>query len=276
MNYLESEFSLRDRNIILTGAAGLLGRVFARALGSAGAKIHLLDIDEQELTKLESELSELSIAVNCYQVDITQKNQVSAVITSIESKGEINGLVNSAAVDPKFDLTTKLTKANPTSFTDYSLENWQRSMNVNLTGLFLVTQAVCKNLENQAAQDCSIINIASTYGLTGPDQRIYDDGNKVRFFKPLDYTVTKSGVIGFTKALAAYYRECGIRVNSLTPGGAFNNHDDGFANRYSSRTIMGRMADPSEYGAAVVFLSSTASSYMTGANLVIDGGWTAL
>ncbi|MEK9942852.1 MAG: SDR family oxidoreductase, partial [Gammaproteobacteria bacterium] len=125
-------------------------------------------------------------------------------------------------------------------------------------------------------QDCSIINLASTYGLTGPDQRLYDTDKPNRFFKPVDYSVTKAGVIGFTKALAAYYRETGVRVNCLSPGGAFNNHDAKFSENYAARTIMGRMANPSEYGAAIVFLASAASSYMTGSNLVIDGGWTAL
>jgi len=276
MKYLESEFSLEGRRIIVTGAGGLLGSSFSISLGRAGAELHLLDIDSDALAKLKSNLSSEATKASYYEADITDKVQVTSVIDSIAESGSINGLVNSAALDPKFDLTTAHSHSNPTAFSSYSLDNWRQSLEVNLTGTFLVTQAVCKHVEQDVAQDCSIINIASTYGITGPDQRIYEDETPERFFKPLDYSVTKAGVLGFTRALAAYYRETGIRVNSLSPGGAFKNHDPEFVKRYSLRTILGRMARDDEYGAAIVFLSSKASSYMTGSNLVIDGGWTAL
>jgi len=276
MNYLEASFSLTDRNIILTGAAGLLGREFALALGQAGASLHLLDINEDALESLADSLTAQSIKTCQYVIDIREKSQVSSTISEISKLGPIDGLVNSAAIDAKFDVSTATPEGNPTAFINYSLEHWQNSLDVNLTGMFLITQAVCSEIERKATKDCSIINLASTYGLTGPDQRLYENGRPERFFKPVDYSVTKAGVIGFTKALAAYYRETGVRVNCLSPGGAFNNHDAKFSENYAARTIMGRMANPSEYGAAIVFLASAASSYMTGSNLVIDGGWTAL
>ena len=121
-----------------------------------------------------------------------------------------------------------------------------------------------------------IVNVSSTYGLVGPDQRMYQEGRTAPFFvKPGDYSVTKAGLIGFTRYLATYYAGKNIRVNCLTPGGVYNNHDAAFADAYASRTLLGRMARLEEYKGAILFLCSDASSYMTGSNVVVDGGWTA-
>jgi 2-deoxy-D-gluconate 3-dehydrogenase len=162
----------------------------------------------------------------------------------------------------------------PGKFEEYPLEQWNAALNVNLTGMFLVTQACVKQMLAQGKKG-SIINICSTYGLNGPDQRIYRkrDGSQPAF-KPVYYTVTKAGVLGFTKYLSAYYMETEIRVNALTPGGVFNNHDETFVKNYAAKTILGRMARKDEMNGALLFLASDASSYMTGNNLVVDGGWT--
>ena len=188
--------------------------------------------------------------------------------------GRIDILVNSAALDPKFDPTATGKGIAPGSFEDYPLDQWNAALQVNLTGTFLMTQACVRPMLDRGARG-SIINICSTYGLNGPDQRIYvKDGKRVAF-KPVYYTVTKAGILGFTKYLAAYYAGTEIRVNALTPGGVFNDHEEYFVQNYSARTILGRMARPDEMNGALLFLASDASSYMTGSNLVVDGGWTA-
>jgi 2-deoxy-D-gluconate 3-dehydrogenase len=196
------------------------------------------------------------------------------VASVLSTFGRLDILVNSAALDPKFDPDAASKGIAPGAFEDYPLSDWNAALNVNLTGMFLVTQACVKPMIAQGKKG-SIINICSTYGLNGPDQRIYiKDGKRVAF-KPVYYTTTKAGVMGFTKYLAAYYAETEIRVNALTPGGVFNNHEEYFVKNYSAKTILGRMAKKDEMNGALLFLASDASSYMTGNNVIVDGGWTA-
>lgn len=270
-------FDLTGRRAIVTGGAGLLGRRFAAALVDLGATTHLLDRDADAAAKAAAELAGpgpgqgrgAAVAVAC---DITDEAEVARAVGEVAAGGPIDILVNSAAVDPKADAGAS-TLAD-TGFAGYPLAAWQRSMDVNLTGTFLVTRAVCRVMEHHETSG-AIVNISSTYALSGPDQRIYQRSDGTRSFKPVDYSVTKAGLLGLTRALAAHYRGTGIRVNALTPGGAFNEHDDEFVSAYSARTILGRMARPDEYRGAIAFLCSDASSYMTGANLIVDGGWTA-
>jgi len=268
-----SSFEMTGRRALVTGAAGLLGREFCGALLDAGAEVFALDLDGCRLEALTRTMD-----VRPVVCDITDSGDVSSCVESIAAGGDIDALVASAAVDPKVDDTGGIHGGSP-RFSAYPREAWERSLVVNLTGTFLVAQAVGEVMERQAGGRGagSIVTIASTYGLAAPDQRIYvDETGTQRAYKPLDYPTTKAGVLGFSRALASYYRQTGIRVNTLTPGGAYNGQDPGFVERYSARTIMGRMAEPGEYRAAIVFLCSEASSYMTGANLVVDGGWTAL
>ncbi len=181
-------------------------------------------------------------------------------------------MVNSAALDPKFD-PENVSAQSANTFETYPLESWREALDVNLTGMFLTCQASARQM---LLQDYGvIINICSTYGLVGPDQRLYERPEGPRQYKPVYYTVSKAGVLGLTRYLATYYAGKPIRVNALTPGGIYNQHDNAFLKAYSARTVMGRMANLDEMNGAVVFLASEASSYMTGANLIVDGGWTA-
>ncbi len=273
MHKTSDHFDLTNKTAIVTGGAGLLGSVFAEALLEAGASVHLLDLNESALKIVKVKLAKYKNLFT-YACDITDCHSIENIVANIAKISGIDVLINSAAVDPKFESESKDEVSNKGAFTTYSLANWERSLKVNLTGTFLVTQQVCKEFEknNQGV----IVNIASHYGIIGPDQRIYkkSDGSQ-DFYKPVDYSVTKAGMLGFTKALASYYRGTNIRVNTLSPGGALNKHDKLFVEQYSFNTILGRMANPDEYKGAILFLCSDASSYMTGSNLVVDGGWTA-
>jgi len=267
-------FDVSGRAIIVTGAAGLLGREYARALVAAGASVVLADINESRVTADAADLRGLPGTAIGVGVDITDEASVSQLARmTLAAFGRIDGLVNNAALNPAVarDQTTDF----DVPFEEYSLDLWNRTLAVNLTGMFLCARAVAPTL--LAQQHGAIVNVSSTYGLVGPDQRLYDadEPDSQRGYKPVAYSVTKSGVLGFTRYLAAYWAGTGIRVNTLTPGGVLAEQPDEFVRRYSARTVLGRMADRHEYSAALLFLLSDASSYMTGSNLVVDGGWTA-
>ena len=272
---IQEKFDLTGRVAVVTGGVGLLGAEFCRTLAEAGATVAVVDLNESASQAVAESLTNSGYQSLAVPADITQPESVNAVVERVMSTfGRIDILVNSAALDPKFDPEAINKGITPGAFEDYPLELWNSALNVNLTGMFLMTQACVKPMLEQEKKG-SIINICSTYGLNGPDQRIYiKEGTRVAF-KPVYYTVTKAGVMGFTKYLAAYYAETEIRVNALTPGGVFNNHEEYFVKNYSAKTILGRMAHKDEMNGALLFLASDASSYMTGNNLVVDGGWTA-
>jgi len=254
---------------------GLLGSEFCKTLAEAGATVAVVDLNASASQTVADTLTKSGYKAQAFAVDITQPNSVNAMVANVLSAfGRIDILVNSAALDPKFDPDAMKKGITPGAFEDYPLDQWNAALNVNLTGTFLITQACVKPMIAQGKKG-SIINICSTYGLNGPDQRIYiKDGERVAY-KPVYYTVTKAGVMGFTKYLAAYYAGTDIRVNALTPGGVFNNHEEYFVKNYSAKTIIGRMAKKDEMNGALLFLASDASSYMTGNNVVVDGGWTS-
>ncbi len=272
---IQEKFDLGGRVAVVTGGAGLLGAEFCRTLAEGGAAVAVVDLNAAAAQKIAAGLCEGGYQAAAYGTDITDRDAVQGLVASVvKDLGRLDILVNSAALDPKFDSAATEKGIAPGSFEDYPLEQWNAALNVNLTGLFLITQACVRPMLQQGRKG-SIINICSTYGLNGPDQSIYvKDGTRVAF-KPVYYTVTKAGVLGFTRYLAAYYAETEIRVNALTPGGVSNNHEEYFVRNYSAKTILGRMARKDEMNGALLFLASDASSYMTGSNVVVDGGWTA-
>lgn len=272
MTTILEKFKLNGQVAIVTGGAGLLGSQFCRTLAEAGASVMIADYNENEAKELANKLQSEELSVKACGVDVTDPSSVKQMVEQcLKNFGRLDVLVCSAARDPKFDPTHHEQVSN--AFETFPLESWRQALDVNLTGLFLCAQAAVKPMLDQ--DHGVIINICSTYGLVGPDQRIYIKLGKPTQYKPVYYSVTKAGVLGLTRYLATYYAGRNIRVNALTPGGVYNQHDEQFTQNYSSRTVLGRMARKDEMNGALLFLASDASSYMTGSNLVVDGGWTA-
>ena len=261
------------RTALVTGASAGIGEAIAEVFAAHGFDLVLTARRIDRLQDLADRLVKLhGVGTRVLPADLADARAPAALVSQLDMEGvSIDALVNNAALDPKFDRANA--GKHTGSFEDYPLEVWQQSLNVNLTGAFLCTQAAAPFL--LSSRRGSVVNIASIYGLVGPDQRLYAQNDGQRRYKPIAYSVTKSALLGFTRYLATYWAGTGLRVNTLTLGGVETDHDYEFVRRYSERTPMGRMARPDEYGAALLFLLSEASSYMTGANLVVDGGWTA-
>jgi 2-deoxy-D-gluconate 3-dehydrogenase len=273
------KFDLTGKVAVVTGGPGLLGREFCRTLAEAGAQVVVADINASGVNALASQLIKAGYHCLGIATDVTQPESVQNLVDeTLVTYGRLDILVNSAALDPKFDpaALAEMARQGAVSgaFEDYPLQQWKTALDVNLTGMFLCCQAAVKPMLAHGKKG-SIINICSTYGLVAPDQRIYQRDGVQTSFKPVYYSVTKAGVLGLTRYLAAYYAGTDIRANALTPGGVFNDHDETFLKAYTARTVMGRMASKDEMNGALLFLASDASSYMTGSNLVVDGGWTA-
>ncbi len=264
-------FSLKNKTAIVTGACGLIGKEHCRALNEAGANVVVLDVNEADAVSFAAALGDqhLGIGANVTNAD-SLKQARDKIITRY---GTIDVLVNNAAINDMFE--SPAMAAEQSMFENYPLEMWQKSLDVNVTGVFLCSQVFGSVMAKQ--QRGSIINIASTYGIVGPDQSIYrNETGEQTFYKSPSYPATKGAVVNFTRFLAAYWGHKGVRVNTLSPGGVENKQDDFFVGNYSKKTALGRMAVPGDYKGAIVFLSSEASAYMTGANLIVDGGWTAM
>lgn len=262
-------FSLKGKTAVVTGAGGLIGRHHCKALAEAGATVVAADMDANAYQSVVSELNETSFGC---MADVTEPESIRHLLaTTLDRTGQVDVLVNNAAVNDRVE--DPATSLELSKFENYPLENWKKSLDVNLTGVFLCSQVIGSKMAELGKG--SIINIASTYGLVAPDQSLYLDKNgKQYIYKSAAYPTTKGAVIAFTRFLASYWGKTGVRVNSLSPGGVENHQDDGFIAEYSRRTPLGRMAAPDDYMGALIYLASDASSYMTGANLIVDGGFT--
>jgi NAD(P)-dependent dehydrogenase (short-subunit alcohol dehydrogenase family) len=263
-------FDLSNKVIVLTGSAGRLGTNFAHILADAGADLVLIDIDKKQNEKLEkSILTKFKTKILCSNVDITEKDQLEILSKQILKKfKKIDGLVNNAFYSPRTNI-----KKSAMKFEDFELDLWNQVVSVNLTGIFLCSQVFGKTMTKQKTGGV-IVNISSIYGINGADQRIYGDS---KLNSPPSYAVTKGAIVNFTRYLAAYWNRKNIRVNTMTLGGVLDESymDKKFIKNYSEKTMIGRMAKNDEYDGALLFLLSNASSYMTGSNLILDGGWSS-
>jgi NAD(P)-dependent dehydrogenase (short-subunit alcohol dehydrogenase family) len=269
-------FDLSGRVAVITGGSGLLGLQYADILSQAGANVILIDKSsrcEEEAMKFEKKYNRKMMGLVC---DITNEGEVLQAFRKISSElGKVDILINNAAITLK-TLPDK-TEGYFSEFDAYPADIWGEALAVNITGPFLVTKHAVKEMKKQ--KKGVIINISSTYGLVSPNPKIYEDvqnkyNEKMSFNTPVHYPVSKAAIIGFTRYLATHLAKYNIRANVLCPGGVYDNHDQCFVRNYSDRTPMGRMANKDDYQGGILFLASDASSYMTGAILSIDGGWT--
>ena len=264
-------FSLANKVVVVTGGAGLLGQVFCQALVDVGAHVAIVDLNLESAETVAKRINKSDAQkVVAFGSDITSPESVTQMVANVVKQlGRIDVLVNNAAskgssLDAFFE-----------SFEDYSLKTWREVMSVNIDGLFLVAQAVGKQMKKQGGG--SIIQTSSIYGVVAPDQRIYEGSeyNGRPINTPAVYSASKSAVNGLTNYLATYWASSKIRVNSLTPGGIASGQNSEFNKKYSNRVPLGRMGEASELVGALIYLASDASSYVTGQNLIVDGGLSA-
>jgi len=265
-------FSLAGRVAVITGGAGLLGKQHAAAIASAGGTVVLADVSPERVEHAASEHArQFATPVLGTNVDITNPHEVSSLRDRVlERFGRVDILINNAANNPKMDGSGK---AELGRLEDFPLASWQADLDVGLTGAFLCSQAI--GTEMAKKRRGVILNVASDLAVIAPDQRIYRQPGKAENLqpvKPVTYSVVKTGLIGLTRYLATYWADAGVRVNAISPGGVFAGQPKEFVDQLSSRIPLGRMARVDEYQGAILFLCSDASSYMTGANLIVDGG----
>lgn len=267
-------FSVAGQTIVVTGGLGQLGRAFVAALLARQARVALLDARGVSPRELEELFAPHGSAerLRAYEVSVTDRAALEGAHADVHRRwGAPHGLLNNAALDSPPGAPAQ--ENGP--FETYPEASFDAVMEVNVKGVVLASQ-VFGGAMAEAGRG-SIVNISSIYGLVSPDQRIYDYRRRggEPFYKPVAYSVSKSALLNLTRYLATYWAPRGVRVNTLTFGGVFNRQEEEFLRGYTAHVPLGRMANPEDYTAAVVFLMSRGSAYMTGANLVVDGGWTA-
>lgn len=264
-------FNIEKDIVVITGVSGQLGAAYARALLEEGATVAGLDLMQGPRSEaLASEFDSRFMHVNA---NVTSEDSLRAALTAIEDRfGVPTVLINNAAIDSPPGAPA----AENGPFESYPRASWDRVLEVNITGTYLPCQIIGAAMAR--AKYGSIINISSIYGVVSPDQSIYDyrrERGEI-FFKPVAYSASKSAILNLTRYLATYWAKDGVRVNCLVIAGVANNQDDDFLAAYEGRIPIGRMAQETDYNGPVLFLASRASEYMTGSQLVVDGGWTAI
>ena len=266
-DYLSKLFSLKGKTAIVTGGSGQLGCEYVKALLGAGAKVAVFDISfEKTRGKIHAIKSKDLLLV---PVDITQKESVELGLKTVLKKFKrADILINNAAIDAPPNAPEEETGP----FETYPESSWQKIMDVNLKGIIFCCQVVGGYMAKNRGG--SIINISSIYGMVSPDQRIYEYKAKP-FTKPVTYSVSKGGIFNLTRYLATYWGKKKVRVNTLTLAGVYNKQDEQFLKNYTVKIPLGKMADSTDYNGAIIFLASDAACYMTGSNMVVDGGYTS-
>jgi NAD(P)-dependent dehydrogenase (short-subunit alcohol dehydrogenase family) len=263
VNKYISRFSLDNKTIIITGACGLLGREICKALAELHARIVLADIDIMAAEKLQEELRDVyGASVTAFPLDISSEDSVDKLVDELSKQTiSVDGLVNNA-------YPRNITYG--TIFENITMDSWRENIDMHLNGYFNVSQKIARVMMQQ--RQGNIVNITSIYGMLGPDFSIYEGTTMTM---PAEYAAIKGAIINFTRYLATYLATYNIRVNCISPGGIFNEQPVSFVEKYKQRTPMGRMGKPEDIAGGVLFLLSNLSSYMTGQNLVIDGGWSS-
>lgn len=253
---------------LVTGGAGILGRRFCKGLADVGARVAVVDLFGEAAEESAAAIGPQAAGFAC---DVSDADAVKACVAAVMARfGRIDILINNAATK------TADIQACMAPFEEYRIETWREIMSVNIDGMFLMAQAVGKTMLAAGIQG-RIVQTASVYGVVGPDNRIYEGsfylGGQIN--TPAVYSASKAAVVGFTKWLATYWADKGIRVNCIVPGGVSSGQNGVFNDRYSARVPLGRMAEADEMVPPLLFLASGASSYVTGHVLMVDGGWTA-
>lgn len=270
---MENLFALKNKVVVITGALGQLGRQYSKILSNNGAKIVALDIIPKNSNKVNEFLCHIGNKSAMYlKTDIVDRLQIESALDKIVKSWDVPSvLINNAALDSPPSAPPE--ENGP--FENYPEASLDKIIDVNLKGVIYACQVFGNAMAKKKRG--SIINISSIYGMVSPNQSIYEyrraEGEV--FFKPVAYSVSKSAIYNLTRYLATYWAKDNVRVNTLTLAGVFNNQDPRFLEEYCRHIPIGRMAKEDEYNGAVIFMASDASSYMTGSNMVIDGGWTA-
>jgi NAD(P)-dependent dehydrogenase (short-subunit alcohol dehydrogenase family) len=264
LGIIEKLFRMDNRIVVVNGGAGRIGSQLCLAVADSGAQVIVLDLDREGAEAVAEQVrTETSGKATAIAADSTDPDSLREALTEITTQfGAPYGLVNSTQYRG-----TGFYGSDPS---DHPLEAWNQVLDVNVTGVLLACQIFGKAMMEGGVG--SIVNLSSTYGVVSADPRIYGDSG---VNSPVSYAASKSAVLNLTRYLAVHWREKNIRVNCLVPGGVFDNQSDEFVRNYSARTPLGRMARAEEYQGAIVFMLSDASSYMTGATVTVDGGWTA-